>query len=256
MVLRNIDKMYEIVEPRIQNVERRRKDDDHFKTLDEVFDRQTLMTIYKLICDKVIFQLDFPVATGKEANVFKGTGRSGDIAVKIYRISTLNFKAITRYIEGDERFRVVKNKRQMMYTWAQKEYKNLLRAESARVRAPQPIAQHRNAVVMKYIGTKSGPAKMLKDVDVEDAERCFWKLIEMVRRLYVKGELVHCDISEYNILWYRKTPVLIDWAQAVPTTHPHAIEWLRRDVHNLLRYFSRLGVRVSGDEAERAVMEG
>ena len=41
------------------------------KTQDEVFDKSTLHTFEKLISDRVIDILDFPISTGKEGNVFR-----------------------------------------------------------------------------------------------------------------------------------------------------------------------------------------
>ena len=42
------------------------------KTQDEVFDKSTLLSLEKLISNRVIDTLDFPISTGKEGNVFRG----------------------------------------------------------------------------------------------------------------------------------------------------------------------------------------
>ena len=42
------------------------------KTQEEVFDKSTLRALEKLISDRVIDILDFPISTGKEGNVFRG----------------------------------------------------------------------------------------------------------------------------------------------------------------------------------------
>ena len=47
------------------------------RVFDQVFDRLTLMALYKLMKSGVIDTLDFPVARGKEAHVFHGTDISG-----------------------------------------------------------------------------------------------------------------------------------------------------------------------------------
>jgi RIO kinase 1 len=59
----------------------------------------------------------------------------------------------------------------------------------------------------------------------------------MIKTLYDKAELVHGDISEYNILVPNGYPVLIDFAQAVTKEHPQSREFLQRDVENLNNYF-------------------
>src|SRR4030042_1552098 len=75
------------------------------KTQDEVFDKYTLSTIEKLISDKIIDMLDFPISTGKEGNVFRAiTPKKKFVAIKIYRTSTSTFKHISDYIIGDPRF--------------------------------------------------------------------------------------------------------------------------------------------------------
>ncbi len=47
-------------------------------------------------------------ANGKEANVFLGERGDQDIAIKIYRIRTANFNAMSEYIIGDRRFAGIK----------------------------------------------------------------------------------------------------------------------------------------------------
>src|SRR3989304_4583341 len=56
------------------------------------------------------------------------------------------------------------------------------------------------------------------------------------------AELVHGDLSEYNLLWWDGRPWVIDCAQAVPFAHPRSDDWFRRDVGNIARYFARIGV--------------
>src|SRR3989442_820058 len=110
------------------------KDSESRKTYDEVFDHAALLTIADLITDGVISTLDYPVSTGKEANVFHATGPDGRAkAVKIYRIANATFRNISVYIDGDPRFKKVKRAiRPTLWAWAQKEYKNLVRMGHAR----------------------------------------------------------------------------------------------------------------------------
>src|SRR6266480_4545854 len=55
----------------------RKREDDDRKTMDEVFDRQTLLILYKFISNGHIETLDYPLSTGKEANVFHATTPQG-----------------------------------------------------------------------------------------------------------------------------------------------------------------------------------
>ncbi len=62
------------------------------RVFDAVFDRLTLLSLYKLMKSGIIDTLDFPIARGKEAHVFHGTGENGPIAVKIFHTSNAVFK--------------------------------------------------------------------------------------------------------------------------------------------------------------------
>lgn len=54
---------------------RPQKDDyqlkERFKTESEVFDKFTLLNLSKLIKKEIIATVDYPISTGKEANVFR-----------------------------------------------------------------------------------------------------------------------------------------------------------------------------------------
>ncbi|MEW5937546.1 MAG: serine protein kinase RIO [Candidatus Thermoplasmatota archaeon] len=221
------------------------KDEEERKTYDEVFDKQTLLALYDLMSSGLIETVDFPISTGKEGNVFRATGKSSRLlAVKIYRIATATFHAINKYIVGDPRFKgLERNRRKLIFAWAQKEYKNLLRLREHGVRVPAPQGYSKNVLVMEYIGDEHSPAPMLRDVVLERPEAFLEDMIEMMRRAYVGAGIVHADMSEYNILVHDGLGVIIDVGQAVTRDHVNAAEYLERDVANLLRYFSRLGVR-------------
>jgi serine/threonine-protein kinase RIO1 len=60
--------------------------------------------------------------------------------------------------------------------------------------------------------------------------------------IWTGARLVHGDLSEYNILVYKKSPWMIDVAQAVETMHPNAVELLMRDCENLSLPFRRVGI--------------
>jgi RIO kinase 1 len=220
------------------------------KTLDEVFDKPTLLKLGKLISDKIIDTLDFPISTGKEANIFRGTTPDKEyVAVKIYRTSTMTFKHIFKYIEGDPRFNCSnKNRREIIYEWAKKEFKNLERLKRARVRAPIPIKKISNILVMEYIGDPEKPAPLLKDVEISNPQKLFDTLLRFISLMYNKARLVHADLSAYNVLIHKGKPYIIDVGQGVLREHPLSLEFLKRDIHNLVRYFNKLGVE--GNEEE------
>jgi RIO kinase 1 len=250
-----------IDERRMQHLERqvdalrtKTKDSATRKTYDQVFDHAALLTIASLIGDGVISTLDYPVSTGKEANVFHGTDASGRAkALKIYRIATATFRNIALYIEGDPRFkRVKRGTRPTIFAWAQKEYKNLVRMGDAGVRVPDPERVLDNVLVMEYIGDESRPAPTLREVALDDPGAVYEDVLANLKAIRKSG-LVHADLSEYNFLWWQDRVVVIDVGQAVPLDHPHADEWFRRDVTNVARFFKRLGVDTTPARLEQVL---
>jgi RIO kinase 1 len=209
--------------------------------------------------DGYIDTIQYPVSTGKEGNVFAVANDEGKLfALKVYRTSNATFNRISRYIEGDKRFKGIGgSRRKVIYAWASKEFRNLQRMKDAGIRVPSPIRYHRNMLVMEYIGSKKGPAPLLRNVVLDDPEKVYETLVEYMRLAYQEAELVHADLSEYNILYYRKKPVVIDVGQSVLTEHVNAKDFLLRDIDNINRYFRSLEVEVMDrDEVFKAVTGG
>ena len=237
------DRAIHRLERQIDSWRSRSRDGDERKTYDEVFDQRTLLLIAKLINDGVLATVDYPVATGKEGNVFHATTRDGAaLALKIYRVSNSTFKTIATYIQGDSRFRNIgRGHRAMIYAWAQKEYKNLLGMSAAGARVPKAIEQRNNILAMSYIGDETRPAPSLREVRLDDPVAGFEDLLETMRAIH-RGGLVHGDLSEYNVLVWEGHLWVIDCGHAVPHAHPRSEEWFLRDCTNISRYFHRLGV--------------
>lgn len=227
----------------------------------KVFDEQTVMALHKLASRGHFDVVEFVVSTGKEAHVFRAVDKKGNyLAVKIYKISTSNFKHMDEYIRGDERFRHIKReKRGIVFAWTKKEFKNLSRAYGADVRVPKPVAFLDNVLVMEFIGDEKGEAcRAAKEVGLGDAgaaEKAYKKMVEYIARLMYKAGLVHADISEYNMLVRGNEIVLIDIGQAVLLTHPRAEEFFERDIKNVRNYFGKLGVERSREQVIEEMRE-
>jgi RIO kinase 1 len=226
--------------------------------LEEVFDQATLMVIYDLLNNGVIDEVHGVVSAGKEARVYWGKNREGkELAVKIYLTASAEFrKGMLKYIEGDHRFKSVKrDTRSLVFTWAQKEFRNLDQAARAKVPVPKPIAVKKNVLVMEFMGEDGVSAPSFKEQVPEEPEKTYELLLKYLARLYRKADLVHGDLSEYNLLMWKGKPILFDMSQSVPTSHPLARFLLERDLVNLNKFFSRLGVKVLPvDEAYKRVV--
>jgi len=250
-------------EAKIDLFRERIKDSDDLKVQDEVFDRRALMDLYALTSRGVIASLGGAISTGKEANIFRARDdEEKDLAVKIYRINTSNFKAMQNYLLGDPRFGSIKGtKRAIITAWTRKEFRNLRRAEEVGVKVPHAIAMRENILVMELVGSGTSPAPQLKDVSLapEEAEEAFRKIAEYVSLLYNRANLVHADLSEFNILYHDGEPVIIDMGQSVTREHPMARSFLERDISNLARHFGKkyaVGSEEAIKEMIRAGREG
>jgi RIO kinase 1 len=218
------------------------KDSDDLNVQEAVFDKRTLMDLYSMANSGVIDALGGSICTGKEANIFRAIAGEKELALKIYRISTSNFRAMQDYLHGDPRFGSVKGtKRSIVSAWAKKEFRNLTRAGEAGVRVPHPIAMRGNILVMELIGGKDYAAPQLRDVglEAEDAKRVFDKLVDYISLLYNRAGLVHADLSEFNILLEKEEPIIIDMGQSVTLDHPMAKKFLERDVSNIVHHFRK-----------------
>lgn len=225
------------------------KDADDYKVVEDVFDSRTLMFVYSLMKGGYLESIKGVVKTGKEARVYWGVAPSGaSIAVKIYYTVTSQFKRRFMYIEGDPRFASIKRSPHgLAEVWARKEYVNLKQAHEAGVKVPAPIAVKGNVLLMEFVGEGGRPAPLLADSEVEP--RDYDIIVDYVKVLWKRASLVHADLSEYNVFKWKGEIVLFDFGSSVDVTHPMALEFLRRDVENVTRFFEQRGVQVrSPDE--------
>jgi len=239
------DEMYSYLEARVDALKTNKTGDER-QTVDEVFDKQTLMAIYDLMTSGVIDSVKFPISTGKEGNVFYAEDEDGEpLALKIFRTATSTFKRIGRYIEGDPRFKgLTGNRRKMIYAWTNKEYRNLLRYYEAGLPVPEPVAFDKNCLVMEYIGDECGPSPQLKDVKLEDPDDIYEEAVGFIIDGWRDAHLVHGDLSEYNILMMDGDPIFIDCGQAMTADHFNSKELLIRDIENINRFFRNRGAKI------------
>jgi RIO kinase 1 len=110
----------------------------------------------------------------------------------------------------------------------------------AGVAVPKPIAFLGNVVVMEFIGVGGIPAPKLIDREVRKND--YTRIMKAIDIIYSKAQLVHSDLSEYNVLKYDDKLEIIDFGSGVSSKHPSAEEYLRRDVSNINRFFERRGI--------------
>lgn len=237
------DRRYQRHERENRFLEKRSED---YQVVEEVFDMPTMMVITKMVNEGILKSIQSHFAAGKESKVYIAEAPDGTpLAVKIYLTVSSEFKKRMQYIAGDPRFsEIKKDTRSFIAAWARKEFKNLQVAHKAGVRVPVPIAVEKNVLVMEFVGDDQGRvATPLADLEVttEDYE----EVTRQLTLLYKEANLVHADLSEYNIF---KSPageiMLFDFGSAVDIRHPHSKQFLIRDIQNVNRFFIKQGIDV------------
>lgn len=214
------------------------------KVINEVLDKTTMMTMYEMINSHIISFVNGVVKAGKESVLFWAVDDSqNDVALKVYLVTTSNFKKRAPYILGDPRFsKIKKGTRNLVNLWARKEFTNLSRCYEAKIPVVKPIHVSKNVLALEFIGKNGVPEKTLLEsqVDFKDYEMA----ISILSKLYKDARLVHGDFSEYNIFKTEKGLVLFDLASAVDIRHPNSENFLKRDINNITKFFTKRGLTV------------
>ncbi|KAK3985954.1 RIO1 family-domain-containing protein [Cladorrhinum sp. PSN332] len=236
----------------------REKDKADRATSELVLDQRTRMILLKMISRGLVSEIHGAISTGKEANVYGAVlepedgGRPIQRAIKIYKTAILVFKDREKYVTGEHRFKKGANKsnnRDMVKQWAEKEFRNLKRLQAAGIPSPEPLMLKSHVLLMEFLGDKRGYAypKLREATFSEEGTENPWRalyiqLLGLMRRLYQVCNLVHADLSEYNILYHDNQLYIIDVSQSVEHEHPRALEFLRMDIKNVGDFFRRKGV--------------
>jgi RIO kinase 1 len=202
-----------------------------------------------------------PIQSGKEAEVFLCRAAPHLVGGEEYVVAKLHrqrhhraFHNDARYQEG--RFRKVTHEVRAMEkknrvgreiahgAWIEHEWNTLRALHSVGADVPRPIARAETGLLMAHVGDGQDTAPQLKDVRLEPEpaaavlERLLWNL-----SVFLAGNLVHADLSAYNVLWLEQRITVIDFPQAVDARfNPNAREFLGRDVRNICAWAERSGV--------------
>ncbi|KAF2897061.1 hypothetical protein ILUMI_09113 [Ignelater luminosus] len=220
-------------------------------TAEFALDYSTRLQLHKLINKQLLERINGIISVGKEAVILHANSDPSypdavlpkNCAVKVYKTTLADFKQREIYIREDKRFigRIGKQSiKKTIHLWAEKEMRNLFRLQKAGIFCPEPIALKRHVLVMSFIGEDHHPAPKLKyaAMKTEEYDLAYNQVVEAMVNLYNKARLIHCDLSEYNILWHDRQCYLIDVSQSVEPTHTDAFCFLFRDCENITKFFS------------------
>ncbi len=202
-----------------------------------------------------------PLKHGKEASVHlcrsnpRTTGH--DLAaLKIYHpLDRRDFRDETLYRAGEyikeRRVRVALAKKSKFGRevrgglWVYREWETLCKLEGTRVPTPDPIASTDDAILMAYVGDFDVAAPRLQEFrppSLDELEGLWIQLLSAIEHMLYR-DVVHADLSPYNVLVWEGAVTVIDFPQAVdPKLNNHAQELLERDVQRIGDWFEKLGL--------------
>ena len=200
------------------------------------------------------------IKSGKEGTVYCCRAHPSTgfdlLAAKVYRPrSQRSFRNDAIYREG----RMILNKRDARAarkntgwgqgvrfgTWINHEYETLTALSSVGADVPIPMRRAQSAILMTFVGDEAGAASALQAVSLElDEARALFRRVYGNIELLLRENVIHGDLSAYNILYWQGSVTIIDFPQAVdPRSNQNALALLSRDIENVCEYFARYGVR-------------
>ena len=225
------------------------------KVVNEVLDKITILQLHDLINSKIISYVNGVVKAGKESVVFWAKDfDDNDLALKIYLVTTSNFKRRSQYVIGDPRFTSVKKgTKNIVYLWARKEFQNISKCYDCGISVVKPRHVSKNILIMDFEGTDGKPEQTLLESEIDEND--YRQSICLITDLYKTAKLIHGDFSEYNIFKTKNGLKIFDLGSAVDTTHPNTMEFLKRDINNITNFFVKRGLTVENpaDILERII---
>src|SRR4051812_42989182 len=205
-----------------------------------------------LLADGVIDEVLGRLKSGKEANISLIRRGEDVLAAKVYKDrATRSFKNNADYKEG----RKVRNSRTQRamdsggkfgrdaaeQAWKSAEADALYKLVDSGGRVPAPGMFYEGVLLMELVKDGEGrPAPRLIDVAIEPGEaiRVYADLlVQMISMLCC--DLIHGDLSPYNILAAADGPTIIDFPQVVSAVHSSRAEFFfLRDFDNVVRFVS------------------
>jgi len=130
-------------------------------------------------------------------------------------------------------------------SWLMHEYLTLKTLYEAGAAVPHPWAVGDNVILMEYIGDEGTAAPVLSSIRPprEEIEPLFNEVMRNIE-IMLEHNLIHGDLSAYNILYWEGNITLIDFPQVADVrSNPDAHFILQRDVVRICEYFAARGLR-------------
>lgn len=207
-----------------------------------------------LLADGVIEAVISRLKSGKEADIFIVQHAGEVVAAKVYKERhARNFRNNAVYKEGRQ-VRNTRTQRAMEKgtrfgqeasedAWKSMEVDALTKLHAAGCRVPQPIVFYEGVLLMELVIDATGhPAPRLIDAHVpkEVAAPFYADLRSQVVKM-LRCDLIHGDLSPYNVMLAWNGPTIIDFPQVIGAAHNRQAEFfLQRDLQTLQQFFSEI----------------
>ena len=190
----------------------------------------------KILVDSgIILGIGNSLGIGKESDVVEAVSEIDQKrAVKFFRIGRISFTD-TKRKRSLEKNKNVNNWLLINIEAAKREYDFLVKLNSTKMNIATPYFRSMHSIVMNRING----VRLIEIRNLQDPLEIFYKVFKQIKIAY-KENIINGDLSEYNILLDDNNDIfIIDWPQAVTLEHPNAEFLIRRDIHNVIRYFTR-----------------
>lgn len=190
----------------------------------------------KLLVDSgIILGIGNSLGIGKESDVVEAISEiQQQRAVKFFRIGRISFTD-TKRKRSLEKNKNVNNWLLINIEAAKREYDFLVKLKSTKMNIATPYFRSMHSIVMDRING----LRLIEIRNLPNPIEIFDQIFEQIRISY-NEKIINGDLSEYNILLDENNDIwIIDWPQAVTLEHPNAEFLIRRDLHNIIRYFRR-----------------
>lgn len=201
-----------------------------------------------------IEKLNGVIGHGKESTVLHATGRNHEdtpgqeVAIKIFKSdNTMAFKTRDSYNKSkcpSYKFDKPKSKNDSLNKWAERGFKNLKLLRKTGIDCPDAVSLKKHVLVMTFLGNDARPSPQLREANLNDIQlrQSYEQVVDIMIKMYQQCELIHGDLSEYNLLWHNDRIFVIDVSQSMFTSHPNANSFLYRDCKNILDFYHKSGL--------------
>ncbi|GHG97000.1 RIO1 family regulatory kinase/ATPase [Comamonas sp. JC664] len=221
-----------------------------------------------LLADGIIEAIIGQLKTGKEAEVWLVQHAGQVVAAKLYKERhERNFRNNAGYREGRE-VRNSRTRRAMEKgsrfgqnaaedAWKSAESDSLYKLHAQGVRVPTPVMFYEGILLMEVVLDPEGhPAPRMVEAPPRTAEEAQAMYVDLRGQVInmLCADLIHGDLSPYNILMSYQGPTIIDFPQTVAAARNNRAEfYFRRDLDNVRNFLAATAPALfdaAGDTAE------